>query len=232
MERVWDERADVGDVGLTHTEDEHRARYVWASARVAGRGLDIACGTGYGSRILAESCEVTGVDQDEDTISAARERVPKAAFLAAEVPPLPFDDASFDWAVSFETVEHLDRDAEFVAELRRVVVPSGHVFLSTPNRAVSSPNEAKPQNPYHVREYLLPELESLVRNAGFENVDVYFQRKERRRLPEFFASAVIARVPQLCQPGRWWDRLAHGSSDILPWISDVTHPMYWVLDCH
>ena len=227
----WEERADPGKRGLTHTEDEHRARYLWASQRLSGRVLDVACGTGYGSQILAHACDVNGADRDGDAVATARARVPHGSFQIAEVPPIPYEDAEFDHAVCFETIEHVDTDAEVIAELRRVVAPNGHLLISTPNRAMTSPNDARPQNPYHAREYLLPEFVELLQRGGFDRIDVYFQRKERRRAPEYLAGAIIARIPWLCQPGRWWDRLAHGSSDVEPWSPEVTHPMFWVLDC-
>jgi SAM-dependent methyltransferase len=232
MDRSWEERADPRGRTVTHTEDEHRARYLWASNRVTGRVLDLACGTGYGSQILARVCDVTGVDRDQTAVRTAQARVAAGSFQVAEVPPISCEDGRFDHAVCFETIEHVERDGDLVAELRRVVAPGGHLLISTPNRAMSSPNHARPQNPYHAREYLLPEFVALLRSGGFEHVDVYFQRKERRRAPEYLASAVVARLPWLCQPGRWWDRLAHGSSEVEPWRPEVTHPMFWLLDCY
>jgi SAM-dependent methyltransferase len=231
IDRHWVERVDVGGGVVTHTEAEHLARYVWAATKVSGRVLDIACGTGYGSRILARAGQVTGLDRDAPAVARAQTRAPGGRFIRAEVPPIPFDDAVFDWAVCFETVEHIAQDSAFVSELRRVVGPEGHLLISTPNRAVTSPNEAQSSNPFHVREYLLPELEGLLRSSGFGDLKVFYQRKERRRAPEYLASAVIARIPWLCQPGRWWDRLGHGSSEVEPWTSDVTHPLFWVIEC-
>lgn len=227
----WDERVDVGERVLTHNEDEHRARYLWAAERVSGRVLDVACGAGYGSRILAGVCEITGIDRDETAIATAQARVPNAVFQAAEVPPIPYVRGRFEHAVCFETVEHIEHDRDFIVELRRVVTAGGHLLISTPNRALSSPNDLRPLNPYHVREYLLPELQGLLRAAGFEQVQVFFQRKGRQHVPEYLANAVMKRVPWLCQPGRWWDRLGHGSGEVENWSADVTHPALWVLDC-
>jgi SAM-dependent methyltransferase len=230
-ERSWQERIDVLGRVRTHTEDEHRARYVWAAERVTGQVLDVACGTGHGTQLLAARCDATGLDRDQDAVAIAQAKTPRAAFHVASMPPIPCDDGSFDAVVSFETIEHLEPDVEFLAEVRRVLKPGGRLLLSSPNRAASSPNDAAPLNPYHVREYLLPDLLSLVRDRGFAKIDVYYQRKERRRLPEYAASAVVSRVPRLCQPGRWWDRLAHGSGEVEAWDPDVTHPLFWVLDC-
>lgn len=86
-----------------------------------GRILDIACGTGWLTRRL--SGEVVGVDQSEAMLRIAAERVPDARFVQASVPPLPFEDGSFDVAVAAHIYCHLeDEDVlqEFVAEAIRV----------------------------------------------------------------------------------------------------------------
>lgn len=230
-ERDWPERIEVPSGRLTHLQDEHLSRYSWAAGCVSGRVLDVACGTGYGSRMLAKRADVVGLDQDTEALARATAKVPAVTFVQAEIPPLPFEDGRFDFAVSFETVEHVERDLEFVRELRRVLVPGGHAYLSTPNRAVSSPNNSRPPNPFHVREYLLPDLLELVRDAGFTSVEVLFQRREHWRAREHFAAAILARAPALCRPGSWWDRMGHGSSEVQPWAPEVMHPAFWILDC-
>jgi SAM-dependent methyltransferase len=230
-DELFPERIDVPERVRDHNEEEHRARYVWAAQRLSGRVLDVASGTGHGSAVLAARCDVTGIDQDEAAVARARARVPDGEFVVANLPPIPFADARFEGISSFETIEHVQDDAGFMLELRRVLRPGGHLLISTPNRAVTSPNDAVPPNPFHVREYLLPDFVELARDAGFENVEIFYQRQVARRVPEHVAYAVIARVPALCKPGRWWDRLAHGTGDVKPWTRDIPAPVFWVLDC-
>jgi SAM-dependent methyltransferase len=86
-----------------------------------GRTLDIACGTGWFTRLLRG--EVVGVDQSEAMLRIASERVPKARFVRATVPPLPFDDDSFDVALAAHIYCHLEKEderREFVSEALRV----------------------------------------------------------------------------------------------------------------
>ncbi len=231
MEQRWPERIDIGDTVRDHTEEEHRARYVWASSQVGGRVLDVACGTGHGSELLAVRCEVVGLDRDASAVARARLRAPQADFRVATIPPIPFEDGCFDAATSFETLEHIADDGRFVSELRRVVRPGGLLAVSSPNRAATSPNRLPPPNPYHVREYLLPELVALMREGGFSEIEVWHQRRERQWVSEHVAAAVLARVPRLCRPGRWWDRLGHGTGDVLRWQPEVKWPSLWVLAC-
>jgi demethylmenaquinone methyltransferase/2-methoxy-6-polyprenyl-1,4-benzoquinol methylase len=86
-----------------------------------GRMLDIACGTGWLTRLLRG--DVVGVDQSETMLSLARARVPEARFVQASVPPLPFDDDTFDVALAAHFYSHLESEDErrrFVADALRV----------------------------------------------------------------------------------------------------------------
>lgn len=86
-----------------------------------GRMLDIACGTGWLTRLL--SGDVVGVDQSEAMLAIARTRVPAVRFVRAEIPPLPFADDSFDVALAAHIYSHLEAEElrrEFVAEALRV----------------------------------------------------------------------------------------------------------------
>ena len=87
----------------------------------AGRTLDIACGTGWLTRLLRG--EVVGVDQSQAMLRIATERVPDARFVRASVPPLPFQGDAFDLAFAAHIYCHLeDEDVRhrFVAEALRV----------------------------------------------------------------------------------------------------------------
>jgi ubiquinone/menaquinone biosynthesis C-methylase UbiE len=85
------------------------------------RILDIACGTGWLTRRLRG--DVVGVDQSEAMLRIAAERVPEARFVRASVPPLPFEDDSFDLALAAHIYCHLEEEKvrrEFIAEALRV----------------------------------------------------------------------------------------------------------------
>ena len=141
---------------------EHVGRYLFAADRVHGlHVLDAACGTGYGSALLARSAAaVTGVDIDPQTIGFASGwwGSPSVRFDVADVASLPFADATFDAIVSFETIEHVPDPAATLAEFHRVLVPGGPLIVSTPSRDVynwvSFPHGDG--NPFHPSE-LTPE---------------------------------------------------------------------------
>lgn len=149
---------------------EHVHRYAFALNFCRGRTvLDAACGEGYGSAMLAASAEhVTGIDVAAETIEHARTRYAKPGKLEFEVADctnLPFEADSFDLVVSFETLEHLQQQAEMLAEFRRVLRPHGLLILSSPDRAEYSDRQGF-DNPFHVRELYRGELEQLI-SASF-----------------------------------------------------------------
>lgn len=128
--------------------------------------LDVACGEGYGAAMVAETAyKVVGVDLSVDVIQHAKNNYKHHAnlqFVAASCERLPFSDASFDFAISFETIEHIEKQKEFISELTRVLRPDGVLILSSPNKRLYS-DAHDYHNEFHVRELYRNELEELLR---------------------------------------------------------------------
>jgi SAM-dependent methyltransferase len=159
----------------------HAARYVFAARRIHGaRGLDVACGSGYGLRLLQRDGRMV-VGADADVATAARARAAGVSFrvLVADGSRLPFPDRTFDFVTSFETLEHLHERDRFLDEIRRVLVPGGMCLLSTPNAHYTEPIAGKPRNPYHVHEYTPAELNAALRTR-FSDVRLQGQILSRR----------------------------------------------------
>jgi ubiquinone/menaquinone biosynthesis C-methylase UbiE len=144
---------------------EHMHRYVLAGELLRGRKvLDAACGEGFGAfHLAAGACQVTAVDISPETIqhAAARYRRDNLSFQVADCRALPFADGQFDCIVSFETLEHLEEQAQMLAEFRRVLAGDGFLLISSPDKAVYS-GQMKNDNPFHVRELYRQELEDLL----------------------------------------------------------------------
>ena len=144
---------------------EHWHRYAFAAGLVRGaRVLDLACGEGYGSFLLADQAgHVTGVDISQQAVDHARTRYQRdnLEFAVGSAADIPLEDDSFDRVVSFETLEHLAEQEEMLAEFRRVLRPDGLLIISSPDRAVYS-DQAGYQNEFHVRELYRDELETLL----------------------------------------------------------------------
>lgn len=145
---------------------EHWHRY--ALARQLCRDcsvLDVACGEGYGAAMVADVArKVVGVDVSVEAIQHAKNQynqLSKLEFIVASCESLPFPDASFDFAISFETIEHIEKQKEFISELARVLRPDGMLVLSSPNKRIYS-DAHDYHNEFHVRELYRNELEELL----------------------------------------------------------------------
>jgi 2-polyprenyl-3-methyl-5-hydroxy-6-metoxy-1,4-benzoquinol methylase len=163
-------------------EADHQARYEFAKKFAdRKRVLDVACGTGFGSKALAESgAEVVAIDIDEGAITYARENFAheKVTYEVGDASDITHEDESFDLVVSFETIEHLPEAlrAKYLRELGRVLRPDGKLILSTPNKPITSPWSFKPSNKHHVKEFTRSSLDRELSENGLTIEKWYGQR--------------------------------------------------------
>ena len=141
-------------------EAEHQVRYRLAAALAEGRRvLDAGCGVGWGSVLLhvGGAARVTGVDNSAEAVADAARRAPQLHFVRADLEHLPFPDAHFDLVTCFEAIEHVSHPHRALDELRRVLVPTGLLLVSSPN-----PGVYRAGNPFHVHEFEPAELQAEV----------------------------------------------------------------------
>jgi len=159
---------------------EHIGRYIFAGAFTKNKlVLDVACGTGYGTEYLLSrgAKMVVGLDISADAINYARSKFDRSKglhFIRADAANFPFSDSSFDIIVSFETIEHLKDQSEFLAECKRVLKNDSLFISSTPNKLISSPDTEKPVNPFHIKEFYPDEFRHLL-CKHFTGVTLYGQ---------------------------------------------------------
>lgn len=136
----WDARASTFDEGPTHGlhSDAQRAAWTTRVADWAGStpidALDVGCGTGFFSLLLAEQGHrPVGVDVAESMLALAREKTAaaglNATFRTADAERLPFDDDSFDLVVERHVIWTLPDPASALAEWARVLRPGGRAVL-------------------------------------------------------------------------------------------------------
>lgn len=143
----------------------HRVAHLYAIRRIRNsrRVLDVGCGTGYGSAMVAPHVgEVVCIDSSDEAVARARasNRLDNLEFVAMPATALGFPDNSFDAAYSVQVIEHIDDVETHLAEVLRVLRPGGSYVAATPNRLTYSPNGL--HNVFHVREYDARELEALL----------------------------------------------------------------------
>ena len=189
-------------------EQEHIARYLWASQFVEGKKvLDIACGTGYGSFLLAEKGNpqrVAACDLHPESIryAAWRHKHPKVEFAARDA-IADFPQGKFDIIISFETIEHLPDAKRFLQNVGEALTATGNFWVSTPLSAQDI--NAAPPNPFHRVEWGFEEFQRFIAEFFFiENVFVQFYRidedtlgKGFRKIRRLFGSEARKQIPEM-----------------------------------
>jgi SAM-dependent methyltransferase len=161
----------------------HLVVYEWIAARAGGmRVVDMACGEGYGSAVLAEAAaSVVGVDANPEAHEHARLRYVR--------PNLRFERdlvESFaepcDAVVFLQTIEHVQDPGAILDHFRSMLAPRGVIYLSTPNLlTLAPPGAKKSDNPWHVHEYRAAEFRQLCEDhfPRVELLGLYHARKLR-----------------------------------------------------
>lgn len=159
-----------GDACSAH----HLVRYHWARRVLADRPevrtiLDLGCGAGYGSSLLARArpeAQILACDYDDAAVASAR------ATYGHGSPPIEFRHGdvlrweatigreAFDAIVCFDVIEHVDHRELMMEEIVRHLSPSGALLLSTP--CGHAEPELRPEWPAHKIEYAAANLYDFV----------------------------------------------------------------------
>jgi SAM-dependent methyltransferase len=135
--------------------DAHVVRYALAASLVRPGDivLDCACGLGYGSAVIAattHASKVIGVDVDAGTVAYANANYGEqnVRFEVGDASALVhIPDASVDFIVSMETIEHVENWKAVAKEFARVLKPDGRLVASVPDRWMD--DTGNDPNPYH-----------------------------------------------------------------------------------
>ncbi|MBR4850277.1 MAG: class I SAM-dependent methyltransferase [Alistipes sp.] len=139
--------------------------YHHAAEIIGGDVLEIGTGSGYGVEVLApHSTRFITIDKQ---LPANMPQPDNTEYFEMEVPPIEFENSTFDNVVSFQVIEHIEEDIDFVREVSRVLRVGGKFIVSTPNAPMSLT-----RNPWHVREYNADELRNLL-ECNFSKVEAY-----------------------------------------------------------
>lgn len=151
---------------------------------VSGRQvLELGCGEGFGADVLAPyAAHYLAVDKKKpafefpgNNVSFRRCMLPELSGIASH---------SFDTVICFQVIEHIRKDHLLLEEIKRVLKPGGVLLITTPNKLMSLS-----RNPFHVREYLPDEMETLIRShfsaysiqgvCGNETIMTYYEENKK-----------------------------------------------------
>jgi 2-polyprenyl-3-methyl-5-hydroxy-6-metoxy-1,4-benzoquinol methylase len=151
----------------------HLVVYEWIAGQVGGlRVVDMACGEGYGSNVLAgTAASVVGVDANPEAHEHARLRYVRPNLRFERDLVESFAEPS-DAVVFLQTIEHVQDAGAILDHFRSMLAPGGRAFVSTPNLlTLAPPGAEKSDNPWHVREYRAAEFRELC-EAHFPRVEL------------------------------------------------------------
>lgn len=118
-------------LGLAVDEVERAALLGWATPQPNERALDVGCGTGHFTIMLAEyGAEVTGCDTSEAMLAHARTKYPALTWHLADARELPYADASWDLVFSVTMLEFVREPIRALDEMWRVLKPGGRLVVA------------------------------------------------------------------------------------------------------
>jgi 2-polyprenyl-3-methyl-5-hydroxy-6-metoxy-1,4-benzoquinol methylase len=178
--------------------------------------LEFGCGEApLGAALKArQKCRVVGIEIDPRAAAIAKKRIDDVyCGDAREIVALIRE--KFDWIIGGDIVEHLDEPWSFLADLRKVCAPGGHLLLSIPNVAnaavVSDLIRGRFDYVYmgltcvgHLRFFTKRTIEEMLTIAGWTVAEIAPQETVvTRGREELLAALAAARMP-------------HSKEDLIP----------------
>lgn len=162
------ERVSMNEMADNYVFQRHLIAYQEAAKRISGSVIELGSGSGYGAEVLMNNniTEYLALDKFPTHFAENLDKT-KLTFRQMNLPILAgIADNSFDYAVSFQVIEHIEDDLTFLKEIYRVLKPGGQLILTTPNRYTSLT-----RNPWHIREYIPTEMQAILEKT-FDTVDL------------------------------------------------------------
>lgn len=159
---IQSDRERQAPTTIEDAEPSHLVRYEFATKFLDKNStvLDIPCGSGYGSGLMSRYAkDIIGIDLCKNTISHCSEFFSEEnnMFAISDMEDLrnsPIYKKQFDFIVSFEGIEHIEKQREFLKETARLLSDKGKLIISTPRKPHGSP--------YHKIEHSLESFKELL----------------------------------------------------------------------
>lgn len=130
---LWGAKAgDFAEIQERMCEPLYGAAFAKIAVGPGVRLLDVGCGAGGAARLAARlGAIVAGFDATPEFVAIAEARVPTGRFQAGEMEDLPYDDASFDCVVGFNSFQYASAPVRALQQAKRVAKRGGHVVIAT-----------------------------------------------------------------------------------------------------
>lgn len=196
LERIYPKNLETSNPTEQQTLDEHYGRYQFAAAHLHGhRILDMACGCGYGTYLMAKAHPdktFVGVDIDADAVAYANQHYVSDNLIFVCHDAMTFSGrvladgdtvTKFDSVVSLETIEHVAEPEALVANHLAQLNPGGRVIASVPTTPTCD------GNPHHLHDFSEKSFRSLFAANGYRvKDDLVFLQTQRWSVEGIFSS--------------------------------------------
>lgn len=154
---------------------DHRARYAFAARWVRRNwptprlctGLDIFCGNGYGSHLVASlsGARMVGIDGSAEAIALAETHYGSHRVVFGEaIHPFTLNGPLFDFAISLESLQHVDDPAGLLQQM--AIATDGPFIVSVPNESRLPFARFRHRFEHHVRHFRRDEVLELLGSVG------------------------------------------------------------------
>ena len=175
LERIYPNDMDLDNQHDRNSIEIHEARYQFAAEHLVGETvLDMACGCGFGTALMAArhpDKQFVGVDIDPEAIAYARHHYSgeNLEFRCGNILDVEVEPA--DNIVSLETIEHLHQPEAFIARMPELLNRGGQVIASVPITPTCD------GNPHHLHDFSRRSFFRLLARHGFQPRESLQQRQ-------------------------------------------------------
>lgn len=165
---------------------EHIHRYLFVKDFIKNEDivLDIACGSGYGSKLIAQESKpkaVTGADISNEIIEFARRLNTNSIVNYVQADATKensFEKEQFSKIISFETLEHVEEEQtkKMIYNYYNWLKPDGMLICSTPFETIAPLfRHGIKINQYHYKHYTDTEIKNILQETGFKDIKIFYQ---------------------------------------------------------
>lgn len=153
----------------------------------SGHLLDIGCGLGYFLKSIKDdqrtsSWNAAGIEICGSAVCFAREQLGLSDIFLGKIEEAKLPFAAYNWVTMWDVIEHILDPRPMLSSIKRLLSPSGRLFIATPNIKIQLPKaylkrllfkndshilEARD----HLQNYSPDSISRLLKNAGFNNVE-------------------------------------------------------------
>jgi len=158
----WDAKwREAGPDGARWCQFPNKFARICNIVRDGADVLDIGCGAGILLAMLRDRrhCRCTGADISREAIRMVQAN--GMSGVVTTLPKLPLPDASFDYVIASELIEHLSQPELTLREMARVARRGGRLIVSTPDHTLGTEDEIE-----HLHTFTADSLGALLSHCG------------------------------------------------------------------